>query len=230
MISLWLGNQWDICCNVQPRNNVPSSKGNQKEGWVLSVPSRVFRMGFKKIFCISKTSWVCALSYGAEVDVFRNWLLGLEEHWGFLCPDLMKEPCLGLLFRSVNCLLGWLCPILFGEQELEAVQPLGCLAGGWGWCSLWAPILGRQTPLHMVTLWWFVLLAFFFHPLKPMEIVLGPRLLSFKCICNTFQFSYPGCSLQSLQLSKTAVLWEAAEKGWITVYISLYCKDSPCKI
>lgn len=57
------------------------------------------------------------------------------------------------------------------------------------------------------------LACIFFHPLKPMEIVLGPRLLSFKCICNTFQFSYPGCSLQSLQLSKTAVLWEAAEKG-----------------
>lgn len=132
----------------------------KKAGFCLFSPE-CLGWDSKKIFCISKTSWVCALSYGAEVDVFRNWILGLEEHWGFLCPDLMKEPCLGLLFRSVNCLLGWVCLILFGEQELEAVQPLGCLAGGWGWCSLWAPILGRQTPLYMVTLWWFVLLAFF---------------------------------------------------------------------
>ena len=50
MISLWLRNQWDICFNVQPRNNAASSKGNHKEGCFLSLLSRVFRMGFSKVF------------------------------------------------------------------------------------------------------------------------------------------------------------------------------------
>lgn len=38
---------------------------------------------------------------------------------------LIKEPHFGLDFAPAfqN---GWFCPILDGEQELEAAQPLGC--------------------------------------------------------------------------------------------------------
>lgn len=69
MISLWLGNQWDICFNVQPRNNASSSKGNHKESCFLSLLSRVFGMGFRKVFCISRTSWVWVLRSVVEADL-----------------------------------------------------------------------------------------------------------------------------------------------------------------
>lgn len=182
MISLWLGNQWDICFNVQPRNNAASSKGNHKEGCFLSLLSRVFRIGFSKVFCMSRTSWVCVLNYVVEAALLRTltfrarWAMGIHVYWPHRRTPFGARfyPC----FPDTDCSNGWSCPLLGGEQELEAVQPLECLVGGWSAgspqaCSSWkycAWAVGSpsretvehvQASLHVVWLHPFVLLASF---------------------------------------------------------------------
>lgn len=109
-----------------------------------------------------------------------RWLSRLDELWGFVSTGLIKEPhsrtgfcpC----FPGTDCSNSWSCPVLGGEQELEAAQPPGCPAGGrsagspracssWKFCA-WA--VGSpsgeaaehvRTSLHVVRLRPFVLLA-----------------------------------------------------------------------
>lgn len=134
MISLWLGNQWDICFNVQPRNNAASSKGNRKEGCFLSLLSRAFRMGFSKVFCMSRTSWVWVLNYVVEVDLLRTLTFRAKMSYGDV-----KNP-----------IWGWILP-LFSRHRLPEwlILPHSRWGAGAGGCAA-AGMPGRRSK-HRIT-------------------------------------------------------------------------------
>lgn len=140
------------------------------------------------------------------------------SYWGFLFIDLIKELHLGLDFDPVSqtqiaqtadpalFLVGsrsWRLHSLWDAwQEVEALTHRRPALPGSTMPGLQAPHLEGQWDMcrHHCTCYDCVCLSCLlsFSPLEPLQNLLGPCRLSFKCICHEFRFSIAGTSLQSL--------------------------------